>query len=385
MRFLWVHANSSINQNGIDLSTWKGSDVALTQGTTANSNLGITIAEASSVKYTIVDGSLPTGVTLTEDGKLTGKPTVAGDYTIKVTCVADNWINATRVFNIKVASAFTVDTTTGTVGDEDFYLAISSDTVQVTNQQTQSLTYTLVDGKLPDGLTLNADGSIEGTPTTAGVYDLTFRIDLSEQSGGGGYRPSQTTVTSYEYKVTLTIADAEKDEEDVVLSISSMEIDSEGQQLVLTLSDGQTVNVALATNDTDSGEEDAVLSITSMEVDSDGQLVLTLSDGQMVNTGLTASDTEIKAIKNVEINSDGELVLTFNDDTTSNLGKVVGANGTDGTPGASVTGEKGDKGDKGDAGETVNATAGLVLAIVALVAALAAGGVVVYVLLKKKN
>jgi hypothetical protein len=78
-------------------------------------------------------------------------------------------------------------------------------------------------------------------------------------------------------------------------------------------------------------------------------------------------------------------LFTFSDGSTYDFTVYNGTNGTDGKEGASVTGEKGEKGDKGDAGETVNATAGLALAIVALVAALAAGGVVVYVLLKKKN
>ena len=40
------------------------------------------------VVYSVIDGELPDGIQLTEDGKLTGKPTKAGEYTVTVEAVA---------------------------------------------------------------------------------------------------------------------------------------------------------------------------------------------------------------------------------------------------------------------------------------------------------
>jgi hypothetical protein len=39
--------------------------------------------------------------------------------------------------------------------------------------------FLLIAGAMPDGLTLNPDGTITGTPTTAGTFEFTVRADPS--------------------------------------------------------------------------------------------------------------------------------------------------------------------------------------------------------------
>jgi beta-glucosidase len=46
--------------------------------------------EYSSIKYSISEGTLPTGLTLSEDGKLTGTATEAGTYTFTIKCTASS-------------------------------------------------------------------------------------------------------------------------------------------------------------------------------------------------------------------------------------------------------------------------------------------------------
>ena len=45
--------------------------------------------------------NLPTGLILSEDGKLSGRPTTTGSYACLVT-VTTNWGNATKTINIRV-------------------------------------------------------------------------------------------------------------------------------------------------------------------------------------------------------------------------------------------------------------------------------------------
>lgn len=96
--------------------------------------------------------------------------------------------------------------------------AIVSETVSV-DAGFSSVTYALTDGALPEGLTLNEDGTITGTPTEAGTYDFTVGISASKQAenaGGPGGMPggmpggpgmAQETSTVYLYTGTIVVGE----------------------------------------------------------------------------------------------------------------------------------------------------------------------------------
>ncbi|GEM_PF-2436903 len=151
--------------------------------------------------------------------------------------------------------------------------------------------------------------------------------------------------------------------------ISSASINENGQ-LILTFSDGSTVNLdkIVGTNGADGtkGEkgdkgdkgdtgadgknglngtngQDGI-GINTIVVTDDGNLNITLSNGTTLNLG-TIKGTDGKdglngtdgqdgqdgiGISNVNINTDGELVITFSDNKTINLGRIVGKDGKDG-------------------------------------------------------
>lgn len=100
--------------------------------------------------------------------------------------------------------------------------------------------------------------------------------------------------------------------------------------------------------------------IKNAEFSKDGDLIITLSDGTTINVGKIAGSDgkngtdgangvdgqdgqDGKGISSASVNENGQLILTFSDGSIVNLDKIVGTNGVDG--------EKGDKGDKGDTGE----------------------------------
>lgn len=56
-----------------------------------------------------------------------------------------------------------------------------------------TITYSLLSGSLPPGLTLNSTGSVTGTPTTVGTYTFTIR---ATNSFGTADQPSSITIFS---------------------------------------------------------------------------------------------------------------------------------------------------------------------------------------------
>ena len=114
--------------------------------------------------------ALPSGLTLNSSGTLTGTPTTAGSYTgikVKVTD-ANGAIATTSAFTLTIASAVLIDSPSGsnaaTVGST-FSLTVTSTGGAGSN------VFTLATGStaLPAGVILKSDGTITGTPTTAGT------------------------------------------------------------------------------------------------------------------------------------------------------------------------------------------------------------------------
>lgn len=108
------------------------------------------------------------------------------------------------------------------------------------------------------------------------------------------------------------------------------------------------------------------IGINTIVVTDDGNLNITLSNGTTLNLG-TIKGTDGKdglngtdgqdgqdgiGISNVNINTDGELVITFSDNKTINLGRIVGKDGKDGTNGIDgVNGKDGINGVNGKDGQ----------------------------------
>jgi hypothetical protein len=113
--------------------------------------------------YAVV-GTLPAGLTLSGTGLVSGTPTAAGTFTIKVTDA--NGATATScTFTINNALALPCPSvTTGVVGT-----AFSSQ-LTATGGVTP-YTYAVV-GTLPAGLTLSGTGLVSGTPTAAGTFTI---------------------------------------------------------------------------------------------------------------------------------------------------------------------------------------------------------------------
>jgi hypothetical protein len=118
--------------------------------------------------FTLVNGALPPGVTLTPAGVLAGTPTTAGPFTFTIRATDANGCIAEITYTVVVAPAtcpvITLAPPTmpnGTVG-----VAYSQ---QITaSGGTGPYVFSVLSGTLPAGLTLSSSGLLSGTPTTAG-------------------------------------------------------------------------------------------------------------------------------------------------------------------------------------------------------------------------
>lgn len=143
--------------------------------------------------WSVESGTLPTGVALANGGALTGSPEDAGTFafTALVTDGADRI--ATRSISLTVEPAPTIQT--GSLPPGDMGVAYTAELVATGGTGTYS--WSLVDGALPDGLTLAAGGAISGTPTTLG--SATFTVQVTDEA------PS-----SHMRELTIVVADIDE-------------------------------------------------------------------------------------------------------------------------------------------------------------------------------
>jgi len=179
------------------LATYAGPTQVAPAFTNAQLSATLTINAAYSFTFTasgnptatfsVTSGSLPSGLTLSTAGVLSGSPNASGPYTGTVT--ADNGVspNAMQNFTITVNQSPAITSgsapTTAIVGTAyDF-------SYQATGYPTP--TFSISAGNLPPGLTLSTTGELSGTPTTSGIY----RATVDATNGVGSDATQGITIT----------------------------------------------------------------------------------------------------------------------------------------------------------------------------------------------
>ena len=145
-------------------------------------------------QYSVINGALPPGLSLSTSGVLSGTPTTAGAYRFWVQLSDEDppsqaWClpkKAEREFQITIEPRVLVTTESaapGTLGvpySMTLTAAMKSGP-DSTAPPSSALTWTITEGQLPPGLALDAaTGAITGTPTTEGAFLATFKAALAD-------------------------------------------------------------------------------------------------------------------------------------------------------------------------------------------------------------
>ena len=161
------------------------------------SNLG------AAATYTLQSGTLPTGISLSPNGSLSGTPTATGAFPITIRATTGSGtldLNTTLTINQAPTPSDSVIVSTGTSGTP------YSDQFAATGFPTP--TYAVTSGALPTGVTLDANtGAIAGTPTVGGAF--AFTITASNGIGSAHSFGSKTiTVTAAPTWTTSSLPNA---------------------------------------------------------------------------------------------------------------------------------------------------------------------------------
>ena len=123
--------------------------------------------------WSLVDGSLPGSLSLSDDGRISGTPGVVGSFPIRVRVEDERGRSDERNLTLTVERpVFEITTSnlvTGTVGESYF------DRVEAPMWDPGSPTFEQIGGSLPDGLSLLSTGLVFGTPTESGFFVVSVR------------------------------------------------------------------------------------------------------------------------------------------------------------------------------------------------------------------
>jgi large repetitive protein len=130
-------------------------------------------------------GLLPTGLTLASDGILSGTPLQVGRFQFYVqmrepqndpaTCAGKR---TEKQFTLKIRKPASIVSTPSVAPRSE--VGVPFRVTLRARGGTGIFAWALVDGKLPSGVRIHADGSIVGTPRAAGTYRITVRARDTE-------------------------------------------------------------------------------------------------------------------------------------------------------------------------------------------------------------
>lgn len=129
--------------------------------------------------YSIVAGTLPSGLTLSSSGLLAGIPTVSTSSTITVRATDSNGNYSDKT--ITIPDTAPVWTTTSPLSPYTTNVAYSQQLV-ASDDSGLPVTYSIASGALPTGLSLSASGLISGT-SSAGVGNYSITVRATDENG----------------------------------------------------------------------------------------------------------------------------------------------------------------------------------------------------------
>ncbi len=137
--------------------------------------------------YSVVTGALPTGLSLSSSGTISGTPTAAGSFDFQIQSADSAGNTGYTQYALAVAAASSVAVSPTSLPTPLLNTAYSQAISAAGGASPYA--FTVSAGALPTGLSLNSSsGVISGTPTAAGAYSFTIRAtDAGSLTGARSY------------------------------------------------------------------------------------------------------------------------------------------------------------------------------------------------------
>lgn len=130
--------------------------------------------------WSVISGFLPDGLSLNSStGVINGTPTYADNYSITILVIDSKGKSASKNLSITITPG-PVTITTASLPTAEVGAVYSPPSLTATGGDGYSYTWSISKGSLPDGLTLEADGTIGIFPDRVGTY----RFTVQATSGG---------------------------------------------------------------------------------------------------------------------------------------------------------------------------------------------------------
>lgn len=155
--------------------------------------------------FSLNTGVLPTGVTLSTAGALTGTPSTTGDYPIVVKVVDARDDSATASTTLKVRAPVTIEATTFA----DAYRGTTFSHELTARGGEGALTWSVTSGSLPSGLSLSSSGTLSGTVAST-ANTSTFTVRATDLNARFAERPLSLSVFSTPQLTTTTLDAAQR-------------------------------------------------------------------------------------------------------------------------------------------------------------------------------
>ena len=134
-------------------------------------------------RFNVSSGSFPPGLSISDEGVISGTPTQAGSYAFYLQVTYDKEPGCAKtpsddrfILNVNAQVQRLVVTTSG-LPDAGIGQAYTAPALTAANGTVSS--WTLAAGALPAGLTLGSNGVISGTPTQSGLFTFTVQANGS--------------------------------------------------------------------------------------------------------------------------------------------------------------------------------------------------------------
>ncbi|WP_316837546.1 MBG domain-containing protein [Pedobacter nutrimenti] len=161
--------------------------IALTPITLTNPQIGVTYSTTltssggtTPYTYTVMAGTLPTGLSLSSGGVLSGTPTASGAFNFTITSTDAVSFTGSQAYTVTILIP-TIVLNPASLPNGSLNSAYSQ--AITASGGTAPYSYTISSGSLPPGINL-LSGTLSGTPTTAGDYN--FVVKATDASTGTG-------------------------------------------------------------------------------------------------------------------------------------------------------------------------------------------------------